>query len=352
MNENEYLAGILNDQFKKDLPAVLVSLLNLKGSSPRHEGSKLLVTADGKSYGTIGGSILEASAIKKAQYALKIKKPDLFRFDMAATGTGAEGMMCGGNAEVLLGYLEPSSANKKLAEQWLAAVTGGKDCFLLTFFSGDEGDIKIGGRSLMFKDGTLLGDLPLDEAAAGKIKEALRTVTSATVLQAEDWNVLIDPMRKLKTLYLFGGGHVAVPTAHIAAMAGFRVVVVDDRPEYANAERFPEARETVVTPDFAHAVEDRPIDKDSYIVIITRGHQFDRVVLEQALKTNAEYIGMISSRRKRDVMYTSLRESGVPQSALDGVHSPIGLAIGGETPEEIAVSIVAEIISVRSSANP
>ncbi len=231
-------------------------------------------------------------------------------------------------------------------------MTEGKDCFLLTCYSGNETSVRIGGRALMLPDGSILGRLPLDGESIGKIKGALRTITSSTVLKVGDWNFLIDPMRKLKTLYLFGGGHVAVPTVHIAAMAGFRVVVVDDRLDYANPERFPDAWLTCFSSDFAHAVEEQPIDKDSYIVIITRGHQFDRVVLEQALRTSAGYIGMISSRRKRDAMFASLLESDVTQSALDAVHSPIGLAIGGETPEEIAVSIVAELISVRSGNRP
>ena len=350
MNENEYLSRTISGQLRQQLPVILISLLGLKGSAPRHDGSKMLVAADGKAYGTIGGSILEATAISRAKEALAEKRPELLHFDLTGKNTGREGMICGGTADVLLDYLAPVSDNLELADQWLEAVSGGKDCFLLTCFSGEEKHVRIGGRSLLLPDGTMAGNLPLNEADIDKIRNGLRTVTTTIVTPVGDWNVLIDPMRKLKTLYLFGGGHVAVPTAHIAAMAGFKVVVVDDRSDYASTDRFPDARQTVVTPDFAHAVEDQPIDKDSYIVIITRGHQFDRVVLEQALKTNAEYIGMISSRRKRDVMYDALREAGVSQSALDAVHSPIGLSIGGETPEEIAVSIVAEIISVRSGA--
>jgi xanthine dehydrogenase accessory factor len=131
-------------------------------------------------------------------------------------------------------------------------------------------------------------------------------------------------------------------------LVGFRVVVVDDRPEYATAERFPDASRLAVVQGFDRAFGGLEIDADSYIVIFTRGHQFDRTVLEQALGTGAGYIGMISSRRKREAIYQALEVAGFERGRLEQVHSPIGIDIGAETPEEIAVSIVAELIKVRS----
>ena len=141
-----------------------------------------------------------------------------------------------------------------------------------------------------------------------------------------------------------------MPTAHLAALVGFRVVVIDDRLEYANKERFPEAEKTLVIKNFTRAFDGLEIDADSYIVIVTRGHQYDRAVLEQSLRTSAGYIGMISSRRKREAIYEYLTAQGFTKERLAQVHSPIGIDIGGETPEEIAVSIVAELIKVRSQA--
>jgi xanthine dehydrogenase accessory factor len=149
-------------------------------------------------------------------------------------------------------------------------------------------------------------------------------------------------------MYCFGAGHVAVPTAHLASLVGFRVVVVDDREEYANTERFPDADEVRVIDDYNRAFEGFEIDADSFIVILTRGHRYDREVLEQSLKTKAGYIGMISSRKKRDTVYQTLIKEGVTTAdRLAYVHSPIGLSIGAETPEEIAVSIVGEMIAER-----
>jgi xanthine dehydrogenase accessory factor len=159
---------------------------------------------------------------------------------------------------------------------------------------------------------------------------------------------MVDRIRKMKTIYCFGAGHVALPTAHLAALVGFRVVILDDRKEYANPDRFPEANKTLILNDYNRAMDGLDIDEDSFIVIVTRGHKYDREVLEQALKTSAGYIGMISSRRKRQAIYDALTAEGIKKERLDWVHSPIGIDIGGETPEEIAVSIVAELIKVRN----
>jgi xanthine dehydrogenase accessory factor len=129
-------------------------------------------------------------------------------------------------------------------------------------------------------------------------------------------------------------------------MLGFDVAVIDDRAEFANAERFPEA-ETVIAADFNESFAQLKIDKSSYIVIVTRGHQHDELVLEWAITTPAKYIGMIGSKTKVKTTYDHLLAKGVPQKTLDAVFSPIGLAIGAQAPEEIAVSIMAEIIKVR-----
>jgi len=128
---------------------------------------------------------------------------------------------------------------------------------------------------------------------------------------------------------------------------GFPVVVVDDREEFADAGQFPEAREVRCMP-FGGVMARLPVDVHAFVVIVTRGHLYDKEVLGQALRTEARYIGMIGSRRKRDLIYKRLLEEGFTEEDLARVHSPIGLDIGAETPEEIAVSIVAELIDVRA----
>jgi xanthine dehydrogenase accessory factor len=136
----------------------------------------------------------------------------------------------------------------------------------------------------------------------------------------------------------------------MASMTGFAVTVLDDREEFASPQRFPQAR-TVVLPDFGQAFAQLTITPQCYVVIMTRGHLHDKTVLEQALKTPACYVGMIGSRRKRDALYDQLRSEGVDESSIARCHCPIGLEIGARTPEEIAVSIMAEIIACRAAGN-
>jgi xanthine dehydrogenase accessory factor len=159
--------------------------------------------------------------------------------------------------------------------------------------------------------------------------------------------VLVEPLMAASFLYVFGAGHVSKQIVPLANLVGFHVVVIDDREEFADPGFFPAAKEIRYLP-FEGAVERLAIDEASFVVIVTRGHIHDKTVLAQTLKTGARYIGMIGSTRKRDIIYQKLLEEGFTQQDLDRVHSPIGLDIGAETPEEIAVSIVAELIKTRA----
>ena len=163
-------------------------------------------------------------------------------------------------------------------------------------------------------------------------------------------DVFLEPIKPLPALIIFGGGHISFFLARIGKMVDFRVTIIDDRSEFANAERFPEADEIIVA-DMA-AIKDRlNINSSSYIVIVTRGHQKDTSVLEWAVTTPAAYIGMIGSKRKIHMAFEFLKTKGITQEQLDRVHAPIGLPIGAETPEEIAVAIMAEIIQIRHQLN-
>jgi xanthine dehydrogenase accessory factor len=151
------------------------------------------------------------------------------------------------------------------------------------------------------------------------------------------------------TLFVFGGGHIAVPLCWMAGLAGFRVVVIDDREEFANRARFPRAF-GVMAATVSEAFERLSIGNDSYVVAVTRGHLLDEEVVAAALGTAARYIGMIGSRRKVAAVRERLEQAGFPEQELERVQAPIGLAIGAETVEEIAVSIVAELVQVRRGA--
>src|SRR4030042_2262368 len=161
--------------------------------------------------------------------------------------------------------------------------------------------------------------------------------------------VLLEPILSEPTVYIFGAGHISQQLSPLVKRVTFKVVIIDDREMFANRERFPEVDEVIVS-EFEECFDQLSIDESSYIVIVTRGHLYDGFVLEQAVKTKAYYVGMIGSKKKIRILFENLREKGVSKETLDRVYAPIGIDINSETPEEIAVSIVAQLIKVRSQA--
>ncbi len=162
-------------------------------------------------------------------------------------------------------------------------------------------------------------------------------------------DIFVEPVMPIPQLYLFGAGHVSMHVHRVARTAGFDVTVVDDREAYANRERFPEAR-AIFADEFESAMGKLNITESDYIVIVTRGHRDDMRVLRWAVQTPARYIGMIGSKRKVITTVRELVNQGIPRERFANIHAPIGLDIGAITPEEIAVSIVAELIAVRRHA--
>lgn len=161
--------------------------------------------------------------------------------------------------------------------------------------------------------------------------------------------IFVEPILPAPRLYLFGAGHVSLAIARMAHLAGFEIHVVDDRESFANRDRFPMAAELFTS--FEEAFEKVRPDRFAYLVIVTRGHKDDMRVLRWAIGTEARYIGMIGSRRKVIAIYRALEKEGIPLDRFTRVHAPIGLEIGACTPEEIAVSIVAELVAVRRNAS-
>lgn len=161
--------------------------------------------------------------------------------------------------------------------------------------------------------------------------------------------IFIEPVLPVPVLYIFGAGHVAMELFKAARNAGFDCIVIDDREAYANAERFPNALR-VIAQDFNLALKDLAPLESSYIVIATRGHRDDMRVLRWAVQTPARYVGMVGSKRKAITVFRELTREGLSAELFERVHSPVGLDIGAVTPEEIAVSIVAELIATRRRA--
>ena len=199
-----------------------------------------------------------------------------------------------------------------------------------------------------------LGDTDLDQRV---VADALRAMDERKshvasyggangASAAEAVQVFLEVVEPQPTLLVIGAGHIAVPIARMGKMLSFEVVVLDDREKFANRERFPDA-DQVIAADFGPALAGMKITRAHYIVIITRGHQYDEESLMEVADSPAAYIGMIGSRRRVQAVRDNLAGIGFDPSKLDRVRAPIGLEIGAETPEEIGVSIIAEIISVR-----
>src|SRR5438309_9160482 len=159
-------------------------------------------------------------------------------------------------------------------------------------------------------------------------------------------DIFVEPVLPPALLYIFGAGHVSVNLYKVAKDAGFEVIVADDREAYANRERFPEAKE-VIAEDFDLAMARLTPNESSYIVIVTRGHRDDMRVLRWAVQTGSRYVGMIGSKRKTITIFRELVKEGIPEQSFERVHAPVGLDIGAITPDEIAVSITAELIAAR-----
>ena len=183
----------------------------------------------------------------------------------------------------------------------------------------------------------------LEADAGGRLQTVTRLEPNGSV------RLFVDPIVGAQRLIIAGAGHIAVPLCALGAMLGFHVTVIDDRASFANRERFPDADEIVVK-EFRAAIDSLALDGHCYLVSVTRGHSFDEEVVRAALMQPCGFVGMIGSRRRVKATLERLGESGVPAERLADVHAPLGVAIGGETPEEIAVSIIAEIIRERRTS--
>ena len=164
-------------------------------------------------------------------------------------------------------------------------------------------------------------------------------------------DVFIEPVLPIPSAYIFGAGHISKSLSKVATLAGFRAVVIDNREAFANRERFPDADE-VIAAEYEEVFPKLDINESSYLIIVTRGHRDDMRVLRWAVSTPARYIGMIGSKRKGINVIRELEKEGIPRERFERVHTPVGLEIGAVTPEEIAVSVVAELISMRRNAHP
>jgi len=307
-------------------PAALCTVLSSSGSTPRGAGAKMAVFSDGSIAGTIGGGEMEYRAIGDARALLRGES--ILLRDYRLDGGGTLDMICGGDLRVL--FQRVGEGDLPWLEDALALLAAPRDAWLVTSLAAPPAvGLYEPGRGLRY-----LADVEGDAVAPLCRRRACLSDT-----------LYVEPLCRAGRVYIFGGGHVAQALVPALTFVDFRVTVFEDRAEFARPELFRGADGAVLT-DF-HALE-LTMRKEDCAVIMTRGHRDDYEVLRCALTTEAGYIGVIGSKRKAALTVERLRGDGFGEAAIRRIHTPIGLSIGAETPEEIAISVAAELVAHRA----
>ncbi len=325
----------------------LATILFKTGSAPRGEGAKMIIKKDFSIIGTIGGGFPEALTIKLCKNLFENKSSIIKHFNLSNKEASSLGLVCGGELKVLIEHIDPKDMQtsglyikgKKIKEK-------SEDFVLVTRIKEEEKEYYKHEKWICTE--TTFYGVENNEVQQifRNIREEFKELERNIIITGKN-KYLVEPVQNCETVYVFGAGHISQQLAQVTKMVEFKTVVLDDRNEFANRERFKMADDVIVVQSFNNVFEDININNQSYIVIVTRGHAYDSIVLAQALETQAKYIGMIGSKSKRQFVYNKLLSEGYTQKDLDRVHSPIGLEIHAETPEEIAISIAAELIKVR-----
>ncbi|MGN1318598.1 MAG: XdhC family protein [Lachnospirales bacterium] len=304
------LFEVLKERIENDKKTVLVTVISSKGSVPRGAGAYMLVGNEGRVCGSVGGGNIEFSAIEFGKEIINTNKNYIYNYDLSNSKAATLGMICGGSAEIL--YCPVDKSYRDLI------------CEIINNFSNNI-------RFRLF--------LPLNNE---KIK--ISYDFSNEKMGVTD-NFYCEEFCYDGTAYIFGGGHISRECVPILNHLGFSCVVIDDREEFADKKYFPDAKK-VICLDFENInIEIKPND---YILIMTRGHLADKDCLRFALRNNPSYIGVMGSKTKSKLVKETLISEGFKEFEFDRVFSPIGIDILSETPEEIAISIAAQLIKVRA----
>lgn len=319
-------------------PFAFAAVIRAAGSTPQKAGARALFTAGGAIYGTLGGGCLEAESRRRALDSLDEGKAFCFDVNLDDDYGWDDGLICGGRVRV---FVDPRPArHRPVYEQAISAVGAGKRGVLLTCISGTPDEI---GAAEWREEGQFAHAGAAVPAA--QLEQCMNGGKPAIVEAAGAW--YLEPIEPAPTLLIAGGGHVGQATARLAHRLGFAVVVVDDRPAFVEPHLYPEGVRTICA-DISTAVAEFLITPATYILIVTRGHRHDGVVLKACIHSSAAYIGMIGSRRKVHIIRRGFLEEGIATEAdFKRVYSPVGLDIGALTIEEIAVSIASQLVAVR-----
>lgn len=306
----------------------VATVVKTHGSTPQVAGAKLVLDDTGKCVGTLGGGCVEADAIIAARVVMEKGGRSLRAYELTEDLAWNSGLVCGGTMWILAEHGDD------------ALTVDGRDVLpdLVRAASGESTPIAI--KTTIRK---------LDATRSEFVRRAIEPVSGAPtprVLRAsDDSEQLVDVISGKPRIIVAGGGHVSLAIYRQAQLLDFDVTVLEDRPHFAGKERFPGA--TVIEADMAASIASMAFGWHSFLVIATRGHKMDGDCVLAAVKTDAKFIGLLGSRRKKVLIDKMLREAGASEERIAAIRSPIGLNIGGRTPAEIALAVLAEITQER-----
>jgi xanthine dehydrogenase accessory factor len=325
-------------------PIALATVIQTWGSSPRRAGAKMALTPDGKISGSVSGGCVEGAVYETGVEVLKSNHPQLLHFGVADETAWEVGLACGGSLDIFVKSLDMTffeSLRTVLEEEQSAVV--------VTVVRGPEE--LLGSEMLVRDDGYVTGALAsqvFDKQALDLARETLAQGQSRRAILNEDLEVFMEAILPPSTLIAVGGVHITIALIALAKTLGYRTIVIDPRSAFGNEERFPNVDQLIpLWPD--EAFQQIPITRSTAIAMLTHDPKLDDPALKIALPSQAFYVGALGSKTTQAKRRQRLLEEGVLESQLSRLHGPIGLEIGAGTPEEIAMSIMAEIVAARNN---
>jgi xanthine dehydrogenase accessory factor len=331
----------------------VATVVRTEGSTPQVVGARMIVAAGASAppAGTLGGGCVEGDAITAAREVIRSGGRRILRHQLTEELAWNTGLVCGGTMWILVERGDDAwrCGDQDVLPAVTEAARGGSGFALVTMFARTgRQDLAFAGRAGVRSGGAFIGaptDPTTDERIRDAALEQLRLGTPRVVALGDGRDALIEPVADRPRLIVAGGGHVARAIARQARLLDFDVTVVEDRPAFADPERFDEA--TVLHGPIVETIGSLDYGDRSWLVVATRGHKLDADCVLAAVKTSVRYIGLLGSRRKTRLVEDMLRAEGVSDDRIAVVHAPVGLDLGGRTPAEIALAVMAEITQLR-----
>lgn len=338
---------VLLQRLRADDPIAYCRLVETRGSTPQKAGAVMLVHPDGTQTGTLGGGCVEAEVKRRALAAIKSNNAEISQFDLDHDYGWDDGLICGGRMLVWIAPLVDSQHLDYFQTLYGLLQVGGGGTEVIAF-DGKSG-LPIASAFLFDVEEKVVGVLSVEPPRSEEIamiSERLRPLNRRPRAYAEHGLAFLPAVPRCR-LIIVGGGHVGQAVAELAAKLDFEIWVVDDREEYVSHKRFPQATKRIGG-SIEESLPTLPIDQNCYCLIVTRGHNHDQTALFHLAGRGARYVGLIGSRRKIKLIFENLLDAGSEPEVLANVHAPIGIDIGSQTVNEIAVSVAAELVSHRN----